>query len=358
LAALRHNIAVIREQIPPGTGITAVVKANAYGHGVEELSRELRYLVEMFAVANVVEARQLHRYAPGTPILILGPALPEERREIVESEFMPVVSSVDEARGYAELVEDGPPVNVHLAVDTGMGRIGVWQDDVVEIAYAISQISGIRLTGIATHLPVPDEDIEWTGLQLTHWREIVQALESRGVEIPIIHCLNSAGIIRFSGFARNMVRAGLMLYGSSPIPEFQQRLLPLLTWKSRVTLVRHVPAGRSISYGRTFITPHAMKIATVAAGYADGYQRHLSNKGAHVLVGGKRCTVLGRITMDQILVDVTTLPDVEMGDEVVLIGKQGSEEILAAELAEKSGTIAWEIFTSISNRVDRHYILD
>ena len=372
-SALRHNVAAIREQIGPGVSVMAVVKTNAYGHGVEELARELRYLVEMFGVASVAEALQLRRIAPESPILILGPSLPEEREEVIRNEFIPVLSSVAEAQAYAALLdhgEDGSPsafLNAHLKVDTGMGRIGVWWEDALEIAQAIAAVPGIRLTGIATHLPVADEDFEWTTAQLARWNSLIADLRAAGVGIPVVHALNSAGAIRFATQCApgsenprigDMVRAGLILYGSSPLPEFQPRLRPVLSWKARVTLLRELPAGRDISYGRTFTTKRSMQVATVSVGYGDGYQRHLSNAGAEVLIGGRRCPVLGRVTMDQILADVSELPGVQTGDEVVLIGRQGEEEILAAELAEKAGTIAWEIFTGISSRVTRRFLAD
>ena len=170
-----------------------------------------------------------------------------------------------------------------------------------------------------------------------------------------IHALNSAGILGFPAHAHDLVRPGLMLYGSAYPTEFQSLLRPALTWKARVLLVRDVGRHRSVSYGRTFITPHAMRIATLAIGYADGFPRQTSGRGAHVLVGGRRCPVLGRVTMDQILADVTSLPRVEVGDEAVLIGEQGGERILAKEVADKAGTISWDIFTGIGNRTRRFY---
>ena len=287
-----------------------------------------------------------------------------------------MLSSVEEARAFAALLdkqEDGSPaafLNAHLKVDTGMGRIGVWWEEAVDVACAIASIPGIRLTGIATHLPSADEDFNWTTEQLARWESLIAKLRASDIEPQVVHALNSAGAIRFAAAlpkpvvdgvpvaSGDIVRAGLMLYGSSPLPEFQSRLRPVLTWKSRVILIRDVPAGRGVSYGRTFITPGAMRIATVAVGYGDGFQRHLSNTGAVVLIGGKRCPVLGRVTMDQIMVDVSALPEAGVGDEVVLIGRQGGEEILAAELAAKAGTIAWEIFTGISARVSRRYLAD
>jgi len=364
LNALRHNVAAIREHVGANVGMMAVVKANAYGHGVVELARELRYLVEMFGVASVAEALQLRRVAPNTGIVVLGPALPEEREALMRNAFIPVVSSLEEAQAYAKLagcLKRADPFPIHLKVDTGMGRIGVWYEEALEVARAIAALPGIQLSGMATHLPAADEDAEWTRAQLARWETLQSDLRKAGITIPVIHSLNSAGTILFNERAHaasggDIIRPGLILYGSSPVPEFQARLRPVLAWKSRITLLRQVPAGRSVSYGRTFVTPAPMRIATVCAGYADGYSRHLSNAGAEVLIGGRRCAVLGRVTMDQILVDASGAPQAAVGDEVVLIGSQGSAEITAAELAAKAGTIPWEIFTSISSRVVRYYI--
>ena len=363
LNALRHNVAAIREHVGVNGGIMAVVKANAYGHGVVELARELRYLVELFGVASVAEALQLRRVAPGTGIVILGPALPEEREAILRNGFIPVVSSLEEARAYSKLagcLKQETPFAVHLKVDTGMGRIGVWHEEALEAAQSIAALPGIQLSGVATHLPLADEDAEQTRAQLALWERVVGELRKTGLEIPVVHALNSAGTILFNdrhaAAGGDILRPGLILYGCSPVPAFQARLRPVLAWKSRITLLRQVPAGRSVSYGGTFVTPAPMRIATVCAGYADGYARHLSNVGAEVLIGGRRCPLLGRVTMDQILVDVSGVPQAAVGDEVVLIGSQGGEEITAAELAAKAGTIPWEIFTTISSRVVRYYI--
>ncbi|MEI6352238.1 MAG: alanine racemase [Verrucomicrobiota bacterium] len=358
--ALHHNVAAIRKHVGADVGIMAVIKANAYGHGAKVLAGALRQQVDMFGVASVAEGLRVQPLAPEIPIMVLSTALPEERETMVRSGFIPVISTVEEARAYAAYVgADAPPLAVHLAVDTGMGRIGVWQDEAVTVGMAISQIPGIRLSGVATHLPVADEDLEWTQGQLRQWESVVRGLRERGLDLPVVHSLNSAGIIQFGPGAAaskgDLVRAGLMLYGSSPLPEFQAKLRPVLSWKSRITLLRDVPEGRSVSYGRTYVTPRPMRIATVAVGYGDGYPRHLSNAGAEVLVGGQRCAILGRVTMDQILVDVSAVTAVAEGAEVVLLGIQGSEEISAAELANKAGTIPWEIFTGIGTRVVRRY---
>lgn len=366
LDALRHNVATLREHAGPGVGIMAVVKANAYGHGVVELARELRYLVEMFGVANIAEAIQLRRVAADSPIILLGPALPEEREPLVRNGFIPVVSSLEEARIYAGLVQRlklPAPFSIHLKIDTGMGRIGIWHEEAAEVVRAILALPALRIAGVATHLPSADEDAAWTRHQLECWDAVLAELRNTGLDVPVVHSLNSAGIILFNelGTAESrsrgdFIRPGLVLYGCSPVPAFQERLQPVLAWKSRISLLRQVPAGRTVSYGRTFTTPAPMRIATVCAGYADGYPRHLSNTGAEVLIGGRRCAVLGRVTMDQLLVDATAVPEAVVGDEVVLLGRQGDEEISATELAQKAGTIPWEIFTAISSRVARYYI--
>jgi alanine racemase len=351
-AALGHNAAAVRTLTGGRVQIMAVVKANAYGHGVEFVVPALAECVEAFGVANLAEARAVRALAVQHPIFILGPALPPERAGIAEHRFIPLVSDLEEARAYAALAA-GEPLGIHVKLDTGMGRIGIWQDDAVEILRAIRALDGLRIAGIASHLPSADSDETFTRSQLEHFETLVSLLRADGLASPVVHVENSAGIIGFPAHAGEMVRPGLMIYGSSPVPAFQPKLRPAMTWKTRVVLMREVGAGRSVSYGRTFTTDRPTRIATLAVGYADGYRRHLSGNNAKVLVRGKRCAVLGRVTMDQILVDVTALPEVEVGEEVVLIGRQGDEEISAAELAEKAGTIAWEIFTGIGPRVVR-----
>ncbi|WP_049975715.1 alanine racemase [Chthoniobacter flavus] len=354
LGALRHNVAAARGQLAPGGKVMAVVKANAYGHGLGPVAKALVGHAEMFGVATVGEAEELRSHVPDAPIFILGPALPDERLPVVTGCFIPAISTVEEARAYAALT-GAKPLPVHLLIDTGMGRVGILQDDAVATAREILSLRGLTVTGLASHLPVADEDDAFTREQLAQFHQVVGQLRSLGISQPVVHVENSAGIISYPTQAGDMVRAGLMIYGSSPVPEFQPKLRAVMTWKTRVTLVREMPAGHGISYGRTFITPRPMRIATLGVGYADGYQRHLSNRSADVLIGGQRCPVLGRVTMDQILADVSALPQVTAGDEAVLIGSQGGEEISAAELAQKSGTIPWEIFTGVGRRVERAY---
>ncbi|MEI6712888.1 MAG: alanine racemase [Verrucomicrobiota bacterium] len=350
--ALLHNINALREHLEDGVAIMAVVKANAYGHGTGTVVRSLTGSVEWFGVANVYEAKEVASIAPGSRILILGPALPEERPLIVSGGFTPIVSDLQEIQAYAALATK-TPVELHLAIDTGMGRMGVWETEAVALVKACQSISGVRITGVGSHLPVSDEDDVFTLQQISRFRSLVQELKSMRLFDGVVHLENSAGAIGFPSDSMDIVRAGLLLYGCSPRPEFQSKLRSALQWKTRISLIRNVSPGRTISYGRTYTVHSPARIATLAVGYADGYQRHLSNRGAEVLVRGVRCPVVGRITMDQIMVDVTSVPEAQAGDPVVLIGRQENEEITVSELAKKAGTIPWEMFTGIGQRVHR-----
>ncbi|CAN5518100.1 alanine racemase [soil metagenome] len=350
-AALRHNARLARERVGPETQLLAVVKANAYGHGMVEVGAALQSEVQLFGVANLAEAMELRASGIGQPILILGPALPGEQEAINQNAFIPAVSSFEEARAFA-----GNPAGINFAIDTGMGRMGCWQDEALVELEKVAQIPELLVQSVSTHLPVADEDAAFTRRELDQFAKLVRQMRQRVPGSYQVHVLLSAGILGFATHRFDIVRAGLMLYGSAPFPNEQMDLRPVMSLKSRVALLRDLPAGRSISYGRTFTTLRPTRVATISAGYADGYPRSVSNRGASVLVGGERCPVLGRITMDLMMVDVTAVPDVNLGDEVVLIGKQGAEEIFAAEVAERAGTIAWEIFTGIGSRVRWVYV--
>jgi alanine racemase len=244
---------------------------------------------------------------------------------------------------------------VVVEVDTGMGRTGVLPAGVAELLDVIAKLPTLRLVGVATHLPSSDEDFAFTNSQLAAFDRIRRELPAPDQEFRA-QARNSAGVLGYPASDGEFVRAGLMLYGVSPLADRQRLLRPVLTWKTRVTLVRDLPAGHGISYGRTFITPRPMRVATLAAGYADGYMRSLADKGAEVLVHGRRRRLLGRVTMDQMMVDASDAPDIVVGDEAVLLGRQGEDEISAAEVADRAGTIAWEIFTGLSPRVTRVYL--
>ncbi len=351
LAAIRRNTAVLASIVGPGVGIMAVVKANAYGHGAAAVSGALAGSVAMFGVANLAEAEEIFPRARGTPIALLGGTLPSEHAAIVRRGFIPAVSSLDEAAQYARHASGGR-VRIHLVIDTGMGRLGVWEDDAADLARRVMELPGLEITGVCSHLPVADEDPAYTREQLARFQSLVGSLRTLGLRAAAVHAENSAGVLAFPNLAASLVRPGLALYGESPLPAFQPKFARALTWKTRVLLVREFAKGRSVSYGRTFITPGPMRVATLAAGYADGYPRQLSCKGAAVLVGGKRCALLGRVTMDQIMVDVTGV-SASPGDEAVLLGEQGGEAVRVQEVASLAGTIPWDIFTGIGPRVAR-----
>ncbi len=349
--ALRHNIRVARQRVGAAVAILAVVKANGYGHGMVAVAQAVQDEVQLFGVADLHEAETLRAGGVAHPILILGPALPDERKEISEQGFIASISSYGEARAFA-----GKPTAVNFAIDTGMGRMGCWQDQAIAELEKISRLPNLNLHSISTHLPVADEDAAFTEKELTQFEQLVRQIRTRVPGSFKVHVLLSAGILGFAQHCFDIVRAGLLLYGSSPLPNEQKFLRPALSLKSRVAFLTDLPAGRSISYGRTYTTSRPMRMATISAGYADGLPRALSGRDASVLLRGRRCPVLGRITMDMMMADVSNLPEVELGEEVVLIGKQGAEEILAAEMATRSGTIAWEIFTRIGSRVRRVYV--
>lgn len=354
LLAIRHNAAVLAAHVGPDAKLMAVVKANAYGHGAPQVVESLAGRVAMFGVANLTEGREVCAFALGTPILILGTSLPAEREAVIREGFIPSISSAEEAAAYARLASVGP-VAVHLVIDTGMGRLGVWEEEALETVRRIVALPGVRVSGIASHLPVADEPGDFTHEQLARFQRIAGKLRDLGIRNAALHVENSAGLLRYPREAGSLVRPGLALYGESPLPEFQPILRRALTWKARVTLVRDFGTGRSVSYGRTFITDRPMRIATLAVGYADGYPRQSSGRGATVLIGGRRCAVLGRITMDQMMVDVTGL-DVAAGAEAVLVGTQGDDVISATALASLGGTIAWDILTGIGPRVARVHL--
>ena len=349
-SALRHNLNVVRERAGSAE-VLAVVKANGYGHGMVGVAETLAPDVQLFGVANLQEAITL-RERFSHPIIVLGPALPEERSEIVARGFIPTISAFDEAKAFDQI----GPVGVNFKIDTGMGRMGVPELEAVDLFRKVTGLSNVIVHSVSSHMPVSNEDADYTRDELLRFGRDVKQLRAAVPGNYKAHILQSAGLLAFNREVFEVVRAGIILYGVSPLPEFQKLLKPVLTWKTRIGLVRELPKGSSISYGRTFITPSAMRVATLTAGYADGYPRSISNRGAEMLVHGRRCPLLGRVTMDLMVIDVTRVPDVEVGDEVVLMGFQGKEEVSCGELAEKAGTITWEITTRIGQRVPRIFV--
>jgi alanine racemase len=351
--ALRQNAAVVQARVGSAE-LLAVVKANAYGHGVIGVAQALANVAQLFGVANLEEALALRAIVPH-PILILGPATPDEWRPIVERGFIASVSTLEEAEAF-DRVAAKTSLSINFVVDTGMGRMGTLEANALDVFKKISALRGIKIHSVSSHLPASSEDPRYTRAQLARFSELVRQFRT---EVPgeyKTHILPSAGVLAFNQTPFDIVRAGLMLYGISPLPEFGKDLKPVLSWKTRIGLIRELPKGSSISYGRTFITPQAMRVATLTAGYADGYPIHLSNRGTAALVHAKRCALLGRVTMDLIMVDVSKVPEAKVGDEVMLLGRQGKEEVSATELAERAETITWEITTRIGTRVRRVYI--
>lgn len=352
-SALRHNAALVRKKLGPRMEVIAVVKANAYGHGLIGCAQALADHADLFGVANLEEAVAL-RVAVSQPIIILGPALPGETEAIAGAGFIPSISTWEEAENFARARRDS--ILLNFKIDTGMGRMGVVAGEAIDLFKRISALNNIKVHSVSTHLPVSNEDATFTREQLKSFGNLILQLRR---EVPgdyKVHALQTAGLLGFADEPFEIVRPGIMLYGISPLPEFQKELRPVMTWKTRIALVRDMPAEHGISYGRTFITPRPMRVATLAAGYADGYPRHLSNTGASVLVRGKRCPLLGRVTMDLMMIDVSEIPNVEPGAEAVLMGRQGAAEIPCAELAEKAKSITWEITTRVGARVRRVFI--
>lgn len=360
-SALRHNARVAGSLAGGGPEyVMAVVKADAYGHRLPLVTKTLREDIGSFAVANLAEAVEVKEHAVRSrdggmaPVYILSPALPAEMPDIVHHGFLPAISTEDEAlRCAAESLRQGKQTAVHIVIDTGMGRMGALPEHAAAVLAAVTGSAALTLDSVSSHFPCSDEDEPFTRRQEEHFRALVTQWQSEFRPFRT-HLANSAGILNYPRPPRETVRAGLMLYGVSPQPQHQALLRPALTWKTRIALVRDVPAGWGISYGRTFITPRPMTIAAIAAGYGDGYPRHSPGNGAAVLVHGRHCPVLGRVTMDQIIIDVSGLtPCPVPGDEAVLLGRQDNAVITATELAAQAGTIPWHIFTGITDRTVR-----
>ena len=362
LNALRGNLAWIRHRVGPDVKILTVVKADAYGHGLKQIAALLMQSgTDIFGVANLAEAQAVRSVGKGWPVLMLGALLPDEIETAVHDSVRPTISALDEAETInSAALRRKKVVPVHLKVDTGMGRLGVRAEDALKLIRQIQELPGLFLEGLYTHYASAEDDADFSNEQGAAFRKIAESAAAAGVQIPHVHANNSAALLHQSDTTFSLVRPGLLVYGILPegkradVSALRKFFQPALSLKCRVGFVKVIPKGTSLSYGRTFITPRKMRIATLTAGYGDGYLRAGSNR-AEVLIHGKRCRVLGRITMDQTLVDVSKVSDTKPGDEAVLIGAQGRESITASELAEWCGTIPWEVLTAITYRVPRLY---
>jgi len=364
LAAIRANLAAVREQAGPGVEILTVVKANAYGHGAPRVALALeREGVRCLCVADGEEALALRRGGVRSEALILGSVLPEEVPPLLGQRVAFSVNSAAEVRTLEETAARlaGRPgterIAVHLNVDTGMGRLGCLPEEAPAIAEEIARSPHLALEGLSTHFAsAEEEDPEPTREQLRRYNEVRTELERMGLRPRLLHAANSAALARGLVPGLNAVRPGITLYGmrgnggDAGLP-----LRPVLSLKTRVVFIKDVPVGATAGYGRTWRASRPSRIATLPVGYEDGYSRALANR-ARVLLGGCRAPVVGRISMDYTTVDVTDVPGVSPGDEAVLIGRQGGEEIRAEEVAELAGTIPYEITCALGVRVGRIYV--
>ena len=360
LAALERNLRVIRSSLPPHMRYVAVVKADAYGHGLHHVAARLMHAgAELFAVANVTEAAALRELGPGWPILVLSPLLPGEEQALIDSDLAATVSSIEELHRFeAAAARADRTIAVHVKIDTGMGRAGVWQEEAPALFTALAAAPHLRLAGVFTHFASPDEDAAFTAEQRRRFLHTLDGLPGLNLAQLFIHADNSAGIETLPGASPfNAVRIGLLQFGVLPA---RQSLLapvrtePVFSFHTRVCLVKRLPRGTGISYGRTHVLDRDATIAVLCAGYADGLPRAASNR-AEVLIRGQRCRVLGRVTMDQTVVDVTHVPGVACGDQATLVGRQGTQEITLAAFSQAADTIPWETLTSVTKRVPRLY---
>ncbi len=358
LDAIAHNFEAICEKV--NVPVMAVLKANGYGHGAIEIARLLEEHADFFGVSSVSEALELLGAGFSTPILILGHTPVESLPAVVENGIRPTIFSLEDAKALSqEACRQGKAARFHIAVDTGMSRLGFQPtEEAADICLEISRLPGIFPEGLFSHFATADcKDLTRAKLQRQKFDAFFQLLKARSIRIPLRHLNNSAGLMNFENHY-DMVRAGIVLYGLYPSDEVDPKLLklrPVLSWYSRVSHISLLPAGREISYGGTYVTSAPTRVATIPVGYADGYSRSLSGK-FYVLIQGKKAPILGRICMDQLMVDVTDIPEVQVGDRVTLVGTDGPEQITVEQIAEAAGSFNYEFVCGISRRVPRYYI--
>lgn len=362
LNALTYNFQQIKTLISPKTKVMAVVKANAYGHGALACARTLLAAgADYLAVATIEEALELRSSEITAPILILGYAPAQEAEILVQNDITATVYSQEFACALSQAaLKLQKTCKIHLKINTGMERLG-FQPEHLDEMIAVCRLPGLHTEGIFTHLACADaEDSSGVHSQYKAFMSAVAGLTTAGISFSLRHMLNSAGIFDFPEYQLDMIRPGIVLYGYYPsrfIHTERATLKPVLTLKTRVIHLHTVPAGAKVSYGWTYTADSPKNIATLSVGYADGYSRRLSGK-AQVLTGERRVPVLGKICMDQCMIDVTSVNTIHVGDEIILIGKQGDEEITAETLAEQIGTISYEILCATGKRVPRLYVRD
>ena len=360
LDAVEFNMESMRKNISPETGMIGVVKADAYGHGAAPVAQAIDRFVAGYAVATIEEGLLLRRHGVSKMILILGVTHPADYEKLLKADIRPSVFTMEQAEPLSELAcRMGKRAKIHLALDTGMGRIGMEPDGKgADLAARIASLPGIEAEGLFTHFATADEaDKSETLRQLERYLEFDEMLRARGIEIPLKHCSNSAGIIAFPEANLNLVRAGISIYGMYPSDEVDRTRLalrPVMELKSAVSYVKEMRPGQKISYGGTYTVERPMRVATIPVGYGDGYPRGLSGRGC-VLICGRRAPILGRICMDQFMVDVTDIPEAEVDTEVTLIGRDGGEKLRVEDLSKLSGRFHYELVCDIGKRVPRVY---
>jgi alanine racemase len=365
LTAFRHNLQNLRKYLDPQTRIMAVVKADAYGHGAVPCAR---IAVESGAAnylgAGVIEEGiELRENGLNAPILILGSIFPDEAEDLVRHNLATILCTQPLAQALSKEAEkQDKTVSVHIKVDTGMNRLGISPENLPALLDQVRNLKNLKIEAVSTHFSsADDEDLSVTQAQLEKFQTALTILQKEGVHTPIVHCANTSALFKFPESHFNMVRPGLILYGVLPSPSLrpiidqgENPFQPVMQWKSQIILLKPIAKNQPVSYSGSFTTQRDSLIATLPIGYADGLHRMLSNK-MDVLIRGRRAPQVGNICMDMILIDVTDIPDVQAGDEVVIFGRQGDEMISVEELAVKGKTIPYEILCSVSKRVPRIY---
>ena len=357
LDAISANFDAIRAKA--GVQVMAIVKADAYGHGAVQIARLLDSKCSFFGVSSIAEALELRQAGLTKPILILGYTPVEAFRLVLGQDIRPAIFRLDDGIALSKLAQKhGVMLPFHFAVDTGMSRLGFQAtEESADICAEIARLPGIVAEGLFSHFATADSaDLTRAQEQAQRFADFDRMLQERGVKIPLRHLDNSAGLMNFSNHYE-MVRSGIVTYGMYPSDEVDPQLLslkPALQWRSRVTHIKMLPPGREISYGGTFVTTRKTRVATVPVGYADGYRRSLSGK-FYVLIRGRRAPILGRVCMDQMMVDITDVPDVKIDDPVVLVGNDGNDVITVEEIAAAADSFNYEFVCGISRRVPRRY---
>lgn len=357
LAALAHNVAELRARLRAGTGMAAVVKANGYGHGAVAVARTaLAGGAEWLAVATVEEAAELRAAGLQAPLLVMGPVVPGGEDEALALDVRLCIYEASALERLARAADAaGTAARLHLKVDTGMARLGCSPDEALLLARRIVDHPSLELEGLWTHFADADDPSSpRTQQQFERYLAVVANLASSGINVPILHCANSAAALLFPSTQLVLVRIGLPIYGyaSADAVDETVKLRPVLSWKGRVVALHDLSAGDRVGYGGTFEAGARVRTATLSMGYADGYSRALSGRGM-VLLGGRRARLVGRVSMDYVTADVTDIAEVALGDEAVFLGRQGDQEINAEEIARSLGTISWEVLTMIGTRVER-----